>query len=427
MVVSLVKTLKLEDKISGKKLFVFYLFALGALLMVEGVMAYYFPVQLEKAFGSNLQAGLVISLANIVALTCDFLIPELFKKRTWKFLILTAVLVQILFPTFTQLSIILTFPVLLIVAAVFWNIYYEFMAFSRHNFIISHEKKEDFAKDWGLISIVSGFTSIVGPIIGSKILDAGIVESSVTLFAIEFVALVAIFMLVSVAPEKIQEHKLEHHAKIRWNILREFKIWEILGRRVLPVILMGVMIAMQYSAVSTVGGLLGEEILGEQHLDWLLIFMFNVPGILVALLLARIQVPRFKKLLSQISLILSGLSFIALPFISDNVPLVIASFFVSSIFSSLAWIFNEAVYSDLSRRADEEKLYINSMERLNDSIGFLIGPTLIGLLSDQLGYFVGFQIIGAICIVFGIILILVTPKKILIPHAKIDEVERQKM
>lgn len=426
MITNLAKTLKLEEKLNGQKIFILYLFALTALLLVEGVMCYYFPIVLEQSFGSNLGAGVIISCANIVALACDFLIPELFKKRTWKFLLLAAVIIQILFPAFVQISLISQAVEFLVVASVFWNIYYEFMAFSRHNFIVSNVKKEDYSRDWGLISIVSGFTSIVGPIIGSNILRATIVESSTTLAALELVAVLIILLLVSLAPNKPQEHKLTHHVKIKWSILRELKLWEVLGRRVLPVILMGIMLAIQLASVTTVGGLLGEKILGEEHLDWLLIFMFNVPGILVALLLARVQVPRFKKLLSQISLILSGVPFVLLPFVSDSPVWVIILFFVSSIFSSLAWIFNEAVYSDLSRRSGDQKLYINSMERLNDSIGYLIGPVLIGFLSDRLGYFVGFQIVGGICVIMGAILLMITPRKILIPHQEIDELEKTK-
>lgn len=69
---------------------------------------------------------------------------------------------------------------------------------------------------------------------------------------------------------------------------------------------------------------------------------------------------------------------------------------------------------------------MNSIERLNDSAGFLIGPILIGFLSDKLGFFVGFLIIGSICVLIGVILLMITPKKIFIPHQELAELNTKK-
>ncbi len=426
MISGLLNTFNLNNKINGKKLFTFYLFALALILLIEGIMVYYFPIVLDLAFDSTFVVGAIISFANIIAASLDFLIPEVFKKRTWKFLILLAVIFQTLFPFSVQLGILTNFSALLILAAAFWNIYYEFMAFSRQSFLTHNEKKEDYSKDWSLFALVSGFTSIIGPIIGSRILNSSFLEGSVTIGVIQLLALLSVLLLISSSPSKQITGVLENNKKIKLNILREFKVWEILGRRVLPAIIMGVTLAMQFSAIATVGGIFGEQLLGAQKLDWLLMFMFNVPGVLVALFLAKFSVPKYKKLASQIALIGSGAILILLPFISDYVVLVIIIFFISSIFSSIAWIFNEAVYSDLSRRSGEKHLYMNSIERLNDSAGFLIGPILIGFLSDKLGFFVGFLIIGSICVLIGVILLMITPKKIFIPHQELAELNTKK-
>lgn len=424
MIAGLLDSLKLNNKVNGKKLFVFYLFVLTLILLVEGIMSYYFPIVLDLAFDSTLVVGAIISFANIIAASLDFLIPEVFKKRTWRFLLLMAVIFQTLFPTLVQIGIFTNFSILLVLAAVFWNIYYEFMAFSRQNFLVLNEKKEDYSRDWGLFALVNGFTSIIGPIIGSRLLNISFIEGSVTIGALQLFAVISVLLLISTSPVKQSSEKLEINKKIKLNLLKEFKVWEVLGKRVLPAIIMGTTLAMQFSAIATVGGILGEQLLGEQKLDWLLMFMFYVPSVLVSLFLSRIRVPRFKKLASQIALIGAGGILITLPFVYESTFLVITVFFISSIFSSTAWIFNEAVYSDLSRRSGDQKLYINSIERLNDSVGFFIGPLLIGFLSDQLGFFVGFQIIGALCLLVGVILLMVTPKKLLIPHQELAEIKQ---
>lgn len=419
----------LREKLTRKTVFAMYCLSLGFILIMEASMGYYFPIVLDKTFNSNLLTGAVIGFANLAALLCDFLIPELFKKRSWKFLLLAAVLIQIGYPTFIQAGLAFNITFFLIMAALFWNVYFEFLAFSRQNFIITNEKPEDYSRDWSLISVVISFTAIIGPIIGSQLASADLANSSWILAVIESLAVVSVLLLLFITPQKEDQQAQEtqltsvHHRHRRWSILKEFRLWEVLGTRILPVLFLGILVTINGAAIVTVGGLLGEQLLGQQKLDWLLVFMTSVPAIFVSMFLARVRIQHFKKLLSQISMVISGLSLILLPFVKDYPVVVIALFFCSSLFSAIAWIFNEAVYSDLSRRSGEEKLYINSMERINDSVGFLIGPILIGFLADRVGYFTAFEILGAITIVVAFILILVTPHKIIIPHQELEDLQ----
>jgi MFS family permease len=412
----IIKFLKPGSDLSRKDLFLLYILTLGFLGLVEGVMSYYFPIQLERTFGTNLSAGLVIGLVNIVALICDFLIPELFKKRSWKFLLLVSVFFQMGYPGFTQLSVIFGFSSLLIVAAIFWNIYFEFMAFSRQSFIISIEKKDDYSRDWSIIAVIMGVTSIIGPILGSYVVTNSKEGGVLILAVLQWLALLSVITLTFIAPVADIPGKLQHHRHIKWSILKEFKIWEILGHRILPVILLGSMLTIISSAVSTVGGLMGEQMMGGDSSGWILLVIFNIPLIFVSLILSRIRVKKFKKKISQICLGFSGIFLFFLPFIKDNNWGVIICFFLASIFISISWILNEAEFSELSRRSGENKLYINSMERINDSLGFMLGPILIGFLADKLGYYIAFEIIGLLTIMIAIILFLITPKRILMPH-----------
>lgn len=423
MIADLLTGLKLQNKVTEKKQFAVYCLALAFILLIESVASFYYPIILEETTGSSLSTGLVIGIANVIALVSDLIFPELFKKKTWKFLFLAAVILQLGFPGFTILSLVFSTSFLLIIAAVFWNIYYEFLAFSRHNYIVSNEKKEDYSKDWGMISVIGGVTAVIGPVLGSQLLSASITQVGVTFGVMHLLAFVTAGFLILTSPKAKQAHRLEHSRHVRWSILKEFKLWELLGFRILPVLILGVMLALFSSSVLTVGGLLGQKLFGEQNLEWLLIFAINLPSIIISLILSRITVPKFKKMLSQFSLILSGMPLLALPFIESSPWAVLIAFFISSLFNCVAWIFNEAVYSDLSERSGEKKLYINSMERINDAIGFLVGPILIGVLADKMGYFVAFEVVGALSILAGVILLFITPKKILIPQQELAELD----
>ena len=413
----------IKNKASGKNLFVVYCLTLTLLLFVESVMGYYFPIVLEESTGSNMSTGLVIGLCNIAALICDFVFPEIFKKKTWKFLFLAAILIQFGFPGFTNLAIVTGGAGLFIVAGLFWNVYYEFMAFSRQNFIVSNESKDNYSQVWGIISVLSSFVGLVGPVVGSLLLKET-VGSRVLFFGMfQTLTLFSGLILISLTPKTQQEHKLRRTIHHKLSIFKDLKLWEILGGRVFPIIIIGVIISLISAAVMSFGGLMGVEMFKGEDLDWLLIVVFAIPSIIASLILTKFSVRKYKKLISQILIILAGLSLCVMPLLKSQPIVILICFFFCSLFLSFAWIVNEAVYSDLSERARDEKIYINGMERLNDSIGYLIGPIVVGFLADKTDYYVAFAFVGFICVVLGIVLIMITPKKILIPHQKIKENE----
>lgn len=411
----------LKDKLNSRYLFVVYCLALTFLLFVESVMGYYFPIALEEVSGSNLSTGLIIGLCNLAALACDFLFPEIFKKKTWKFLFLAAVILQFGFPGFTNLAIAVGGVGLFVVAALFWNVYYEFMAFSRQNFIVSNESKENFSQVWGIISMLSSIVGLMGPIVGSFLLRETLGNRILFFGIFQTLTLVTALLLVSLSPSRPQEHTLRRTIQHRLNIFKDLRLWEIIGARVFPIIILGIMISLINAAVMSFGGLMGVEMFGGEDLDWLLVFVFAVPSIIASLILIKFSVKKYKKRLSQLLLIAAGFCLCLIPFIKNYPIVILVSFFLCSLFLSFAWIFNEAVYSDLSQRVRDEKLYINGMERLNDSFGYLLGPIIIGLLADKTDYFLAFGVVGFGCMVIGIVLVMITPKKINIPRQEITE------
>lgn len=423
--ISLTELPYFKTKLNTKSMFIVFGLALAFLFLVECTMSYYYPIALEGALGSNLSAGLVIGLCNIIALACDLVFPELFRKKTWKFLFLAAILIQIGFPLFTNLAVASGFVALFIVAGIFWNIYYEFMAFARQNYIVTNEKKEDYSRVWGIISIIVSLASIIGPILGSEILNMPVSSRFVVFGALQAITLIISLLLVSMSPHKEQDTKLKTRVNRKLSIFKDMKLWEILGSKVFPIIVVGVIISFINGSVMTFGGLMGVELFDKAGLDWIIVFTFAVPSILASLVLTRFPVRKFKKLLSQMLIILSGFTLCMLPFFRVHPEMIIIGFFLCSLFLSIAWIFNEAVYSDLADRAGEEKLYINGMERINDSIGYLFGPIIIGMLADRTDYYIAFSFIGFVCMIIGIILMMTTPRKIMIPHQEIAEAKKK--
>ncbi len=394
---------------------------LAFVFLVELTMSYYFPIVAENTLGSNFSVGLIVGAANICAILCDLLLPQLFSKRGWKFFFLGAVGMQIGFPFFTNLGFIFNSIYFFILAAIFWNIYFEFFSFARHNFIATVEKRDNFTRSWGITSVIVSITSIIGPILGSTLLSTGIGNASIVFTIFHILVIIFTLILVLKTPNTIPLHKVRINSKLKseLRVFKEFGYWKVIGLRILPILILGLTIAIVNASVTTVGGLMGEELLGGKHLDWLIIVIFDCPALVTGILLAKFRIVNHKKHYSQILLILGSIPLMLLILSNHNALIVLILFLICSICFSSAWVLNESVYSDLQQRAKENKVHISSMERIGESFGFLTGPILIGFLSDISNYFYAFSIVGTICFLVGIFLLATTPRKLRLPQGEL--------
>jgi MFS family permease len=384
------------------------------------MMAYYFPIVLNENLNSNLLTGLLIGGANLAALACDFLIPKYFKKYSWRFLIITAILIQMLYPLNVHIGIFFSFSFTFIIAAIFWNVYFEFFAFARHNYIITNEKKENYSKAWGIITIFVNVAGVMGPILGSYLLNLQLFNRQILVSSIQVFVLILTGLLIFLSPKNSITQELK---PMKTNFLKEINIYKVIYTKIFPVVLLGMMVSMISSSVLTVGGLLGEQMFGAQKLDWLIIFIFSIPSILVSFILIKLKIQRRKKRISQILLFIAAISLISMYFFQSYPIVILILFFLCSTGISAGWILNESVFSELSKRSDGNALYTNGLERIDDSLGFLIGPILIGLLSDRFGYFSAFTILGILSLVLAIFLIVITPRKLRMPKREIKKIE----
>jgi MFS family permease len=403
-------------------IFTTFAFAFALMMIMENTMVFYFPIAVEQVTGSNGVTGLIIGVTNLAALTCDFLFPRIFKTRTWRFFLFVGLLFQICFSFFTNLGVLSSLWLFFILAALAWNIYFEFLAFARNTFVMTQNTKEGYARNWAVFSIIIAIAGLIGPILGSLVLAVPVFERAVILHAIQIAALMCVLFLLFT--QKSEKNLFHSPQKIRpLSMLREFGIWEVISARILPVLVVGFLVTMVNAAISTVGGLLGKQIF-PHDLDWLIIFLFDSAGIFTSLCIWKWRQTIHKKRLSQVSLLLGSCCLIALFFEQKYVFLILPTIFLCGLFTSSAWVFCEAVYSDLSVRARTNKLYLSSMERVDDSMGWLLAPILIGFLSDKFNYLPSLGILGGVCFFVSVVLLIVTPRKIKLPQEELRVLEK---
>lgn len=405
---------------NGRSLFFLFCLPLSLVLLVECMMAYYFPIVAENTIGSNTTLGLILGLSNVVALACDLIFPQIFSKRSWRFLLLAAIVFSLGLNIFTNLGVISFSIISFVIAALFWNVYYEFLAFAQQSFESENEKDGYFTRDWGFISAMWSIAMILGPILASKLLEG---PTSYTFFVISFLqgsAFLFALLIVFKSKKHNQLQPIRSKRKQHLNLLKELQYWRVLGIRIFPAMILGFTITVIYSSVWTIGGLLGEEIFKDTGFDWTLIVLFSLSSLISTVMLFRVKIKAHKKYLSQILLFIGGCFLLWLSVFRGSPVLIAISFFLVGFFYSTSWSLSESVYTDLIERSGKNKLHLIGFIRVNNSLGYMAGPIIAGFLADRTDYITTFSIIGIFTILVAVLLLIMTPKKLKLPQTELS-------
>ncbi len=389
--------------------------------LADSTLSYIFPIAIENIVNSNTIMGLILSASSLVGLICDFLFPQLFKNRTWRFYLVSGILLSLLFPISLSLGTQFLLIPFFLIASFIWGIYFELLLFSEQTFVVDTDDKENFSKDWGILYFSYQLTAILGPIIGSILLLQLLLTSTLILVFIQLLALIFALILIYRFPLRGSERVAKSRIKETINILKEAKSWEVLSFRVWPVITMGISISFISAIYWTIGGLLGQSLNIGFEMDWVIVVLYNIPLLIGSYLLSRFSIKRYKKRLSQISLLLASLTLIPFILFKDNLSILLLIIFISSFFLSFTHPLNEAVYSDLLERMGKDKGYLVGLARSNSSIAFILAPILVGIVSDSTDYYTTFTIAGIFFSIVAILLLIFTPRKIKLPQRDLEE------
>ncbi|MFS8131084.1 MAG: MFS transporter [Candidatus Dojkabacteria bacterium] len=394
----------------------FYIFlaTIFLVLFADSIMSYYFPLVVENNLNSNTLVGIVMALSSMAGLSCDLIFPQLFQRKTWKFLLIAGIFFAVTFPISVNLGIAFSSIIIFIIASIMWGIYYEFLSFTQQSFVISTENRESFSKDWGLVSIITGVGSLVGPIVGSLLVHETLVNSATIIVALDIMALIFAILLISSENRGKKIEVIEEELKM--SISKELIYWFVLLKRIWPPIVVGLAMTFISATFWTIGPLFGEKVLGDAGLDWLVVVIFIIPTIPGAIILSKLKITQHKKVISEVGLLLAGISMACIFLVQQNIIFVLFLILLLGLFLSFTWPLNEAVYSDITDRAGTSRLHVTAITRANTSIGYVIGPLLAGFLADKAGYYIAFSIIGLAVLVISAFLIVFTPRKLKLPQ-----------
>lgn len=406
-----------RSKISVVLVFTLPLFFI---FLADSILSYVFPIVVEQKLNSNLLMGIVMSASSVVGVICDLAFPQLLKEKTWRFQLISGIIIALSFPILLHLSGLVAAFALFLLASMLWGVYYELLLFAQQEFIVTEEKTKSYSRDWGIVFGTIQLTWIMGPIIGSLLLQQIDFARTTVVLVLQGLALVFTFILIFFTPYHHKIKRSESKIKVAFNLFRELGYWKILSRAILPVLIMGIMTEVVEATFWTIGGLFGREITSDNGFDWILFTAFSVPLIIGSMILARLNIKSHKKLLSQLALLLCGILLATVYFSSLSTVLLLILVGASSLFFAFASPLNEAVYSDLIDRVGAEKqLHLLGLAKANSSAAYIITPVVVGYLADQTGYHVTFALVGLFAALIAIFLLVISPRKIHLPENKI--------
>jgi MFS family permease len=218
------------------------------------------------------------------------------------------------------------------------------------------------------------------------------------------------------------DEKLVYKIKEYISFFKELKSWKILSKKVYIVLIMAVIVEMVSAGFLTFAGLYGEQLIGNPDWNWALITIATIPYMFGSIIIYRLNMKKGKKRLAQLSILTSGIILSLLFFFGGKLIPILVLIFISNLIMSLCWPLDDAIFSDLQKRLGKHGLHLIGLSQASYSIAYLVAPAFMGFLADRVGYNNSFAIIGVIAAVIGLILLIITPRKLRMPHKELDNI-----
>lgn len=385
-----------------------FAFPAALIVLADNIMSYTFPISVERTLNSNAELGLIMALSSLIGICFDLILSHRISPGFWRFGFRIGIALSLGFPVLTVIGRHTHSVLFFLAASLVWGIYYELIAFGTQDFIATTQPKSEFSQDWSLIYVIWALTAIVSPFIGSALLQGDLWLTIAVVCGIQLTAfIVSGFLLTKIELPKMKQPKI-HLKRVARSL---FALIELEGR-VFPITIVTFSVQTLFACFWTIGGLFGAQL---SQYPWAFMTLYVLGIVLGSLTSSRVGVARHKKRIAMTCLTLGGLIISLIPFVSGATLVYLLSF-LGGLALSQVMPMNESVYSDLAKRAPEWEMELISLSRLSTSLAYIVGPLMGGFLADRFGYATTFGIFGLSAAIFGLSMLLITPRKLRMQH-----------
>jgi len=384
----------------------------------DAILSDWVPGFMQESLGGSLVMGVVMSFSSIVGFGADLIFPQLLRLTTANKLMTLAMGSSLVFAGVLLWSIQWPVVALFLVAMAVWGVYYEFLGFGGAQFVSETVQPAERAGVWAVIGVFKSLAYFLGPILGSYLfLSQG--NRPVVLLAAGFVSLGYLIWRLLGKLKKARESVMTEPGE-KLNLLDEMGHWWVLFGHVWPILMVSLFLGLIDATFWTTGAVLSDTLAQKHWAGGMFLPFYMLPPVIVGLLVAKWGIKSGKKKMAEKFMALGGLALTLLG-LGDSLWLMLGAALVCGAVLSVAWPLTDAVYSDIIARMGRERKHMIGLSNSTISLAYIIGPVAAGALASVMGERLTFVAVGLGTVAVAVVLLQVTPRKLRLPQAEIQE------
>ncbi len=346
----------------------------------DGIITYFTPIVIIQRGFSTTSMGFIIGSSSIFGALLDFILAKVLKGSNYLRILLIVLGISFFYP----LTLWYSQNIYLYLLAMFiWGLYWDLYRFVSFDFVAHNSTPEDNYMHFSIINLFRSIALLLAPLI-SGLLVSDLVQFSSLLLPSIFLVIAGAFyiILVSILPAQHHHSVSIHTHRHSFSWLHELKLIKSASRRLMPIFLLNIILVMFDSTFWTIGPLLGTAFSDISDYGGLFMAAYMIPGLFNTFII-RFLISKFGKINSAFfCFIVSGIFLIPLSLIRQ--PFLILLFvLLSSIINTSSWPAVSSIFTDIIESNPSRKKEYESLNDLSVNIGFILGPSLAGLLATS--------------------------------------------
>lgn len=385
--------------------------------LADSLMSYVAPVIMERELGSVAMMGIVMSTSSIAGIITDITFAKFFVNKRAKFYYKMMMVSAFLFP----LSMIIFHNLSgFVVGMLVWGFYYEALGFGNYLFIDETVSKNDHAWAWGIVAFVVNIAFIIGPLLGSFLVDRGLNIPFYITFLLYFMSLV-ILILVIVSIQRWRPAHSAEEDREQHSFHQKIQIWKLYFSRMGHLLVLYMIFYFIDASFFSIGPIFAESLKEIHPFGGLFVSLYSLPGLLGGLLVIRLALTYSKKRIAFAGGIIAGLGLLLMSAV-HNVSFILLMTGFASIGMSLMYPSLGAVMENLVGRSHQFAKDLIALTSVAGSIGYIIAPALNGFLAEKFSPQLVFSLWGMLMFVYSCFLFLTVRGKTRLPQTALQEV-----
>lgn len=372
----------------------------------DGILMYVLPILISAHGFSKSEMGLIIGSSSLAGALFDVLASKYIKIPHYRNLygsvfLLSASFIGILYFASTAWIFLL--------AMAMWGMYWDLFHFANFDLVSRIVPEKEHSSVFGIIGIFQSLGVLIAPVLAGLLIETTVGDKPFMVAAVMLLISFVVFITLCIQSLKKDElHVVSSSKHVNW--FQEFRLWNIIGKQLAPVLILTFLIYIIDAFFWTIGPLIAES--GEFGMfGGMLLVAYSFPALVIGWYVGKITTHFGKKKTALYSFFLGSIILSFVMFISQPSHMILLVLISSTCLGFALPALNGA-YADYISETQQYEKEIQGIIDLFYNIGWMVGPICAGFLADAFGNAESISAVSLFCVGVSIILLFKMPKKI---------------